>query len=324
VGWGGFEWGGIEVEPLWWWWCTVNYSTAQRHANAQAPNRTPPPGHLCARRRLQRLLSVQRHAQRADAQPGDAGWVCASGVLDSGWVLGLGWIRGQGGVQEAEPLGCRGASTGGGPLEDGVTPSSKLTATRQGFEPRPCQPNPPSRIEPREPLPLATVTATHQQTECPFSNHPPPTEGTALRDWYASDGAGAAFTPLGQAGAGGAGEGGRRGGKVSFLSDIVVSAKFAAAGAPEFCGACGCRGEGCQVCGAVRCKQALLGAIKRQQIKPTLNQPQPQPHHTPHPTHSKIEGSDLPPPDAKATYANLHATVVAINPDQVCARSSGA
>jgi hypothetical protein len=56
----------------------------------------------------------------------------------------------------------------------------------------------------------------------PFESQP--SEGRALRDWYASDGASCSFAPLGQGAAGGgaAGEGGRRGGKVNFLSDVVV------------------------------------------------------------------------------------------------------
>jgi hypothetical protein len=46
-------------------------------------------------------------------------------------------------------------------------------------------------------------------------------EGRALREWQASEGASASFAPLGSAPAG-QGEGGRRGGKLNFLSDIVV------------------------------------------------------------------------------------------------------
>lgn len=108
---------------------------------------------------------------------------------------------------------------------------------------------------------FAAATATKRE---PRRNHKKktkrkthkPTEGRALRDWYAAEGSATTFSPLGAAADGAAGAGGGAGagrrGKVGLLSDIVVA-----------------------------------------------------------------DGAEVPPPEAKPTYATLHATVVAINAEQV-------
>ena len=100
----------------------------------------------------------------------------------------------------------------------------------------------------------ASPDANYKETK--RNTHTKPTEGRALRDWYAAEGSATTFSPLGAAadgaaGAGGAAGSGRRG-KVGLLSDVVVA-----------------------------------------------------------------DGAEVPPPEAKPTYATLHATVVAINAEQV-------